>query len=99
MLKNIHHIFPLIGLFVFIYLFFNYIDYYIQYFISIPSDILTFLFYIQTYIQISQDELARAEANYICNTDNQYIVPTSGNPLRGLIQDHVASGVKLVPFY
>ena len=29
------------------------------------------------------------------NTDNQYIVPTSGNPLRGLIQDHVASGVKL----
>lgn len=31
----------------------------------------------------------------MCNTDNQYIVPTSGNPLRGLIQDHVASGVKL----
>lgn len=29
------------------------------------------------------------------NTDNQYIVPTSGNPLRGLIQDHVASGVKM----
>ena len=29
------------------------------------------------------------------NTDNQYITPTSGNPLRGLIQDHVASGVKL----
>ena len=29
------------------------------------------------------------------NTDNQYIVPTSGNPLRGLIQDHVASAVKL----
>lgn len=29
------------------------------------------------------------------NTDNQYIVPTSGQPLRGLIQDHVASGVKL----
>jgi len=29
------------------------------------------------------------------NCDNQYIVPTSGNPLRGLIQDHVASGVKL----
>lgn len=39
--------------------------------------------------------MARAEAYYICNTDNQYIVPTSGNPLRGLIQDHVASGVKL----
>jgi DNA-directed RNA polymerase I subunit RPA1 len=42
-----------------------------------------------------QDELSRAEATLICNTDNQYIVPTSGNPLRGLIQDHVASGVKL----
>ena len=39
--------------------------------------------------------MARAEANFICNTDNQYIVPTSGNPIRGLIQDHVASGVKL----
>lgn len=33
-----------------------------------------------------QDEISRAEANLICNTDNQYIVPTSGNPLRGLIQ-------------
>jgi len=42
-----------------------------------------------------QNEIARAEATYICNTDNQYIVPTSGNPLRGLIQDHVAGGVKL----
>ena len=42
-----------------------------------------------------QSELARAEANYICNTDNQYIGPTSGAPLRGLIQDHVASAVKL----
>jgi DNA-directed RNA polymerase I subunit RPA1 len=42
-----------------------------------------------------QSELARAEANFICNTDNQYIGPTSGTPLRGLIQDHVASAVKL----
>ena len=42
-----------------------------------------------------QNPIARAEALYICNTDNQYIVPTSGNPLRGLIQDHVASAVKL----
>eukprot|EP01035_Chromulina_nebulosa_P018336 gene18336-24027_t len=42
-----------------------------------------------------QDDLSRAEANFICNTDNQYIVPTSGNPLRGLIQDHVASAVKM----
>ena len=42
-----------------------------------------------------QDDLSRAETLLLCNTDNQYIVPTSGNPLRGLIQDHVASGVKL----
>ena len=42
-----------------------------------------------------QTQLARAEATLLCNTDNQYIVPTSGNPLRGLIQDHVASAVKL----
>lgn len=30
---------------------------------------------------------------YISNTDNQYLVPTSGNPIRGLIQDHVVAGV------
>ncbi|KAI8137047.1 hypothetical protein BJV82DRAFT_675210 [Fennellomyces sp. T-0311] len=40
-----------------------------------------------------QNEIARAEAAFIANTDNQYLVPTSGNPLRGLIQDHVVSGV------
>lgn len=37
--------------------------------------------------------MARAEAMMIANTDNQYLVPTSGNPLRGLIQDHVVAGV------
>jgi len=42
-----------------------------------------------------QNELARAEAYDIANTDNQYIVPTSGNPLRGLIQDHIVAGVRL----
>jgi DNA-directed RNA polymerase beta' subunit len=31
----------------------------------------------------------------IANTDNQYLVPTSGNPLRGLIQDHVVAGVRM----
>lgn len=30
---------------------------------------------------------------FIANTNNQYLVPTSGNPLRGLIQDHVVAGV------
>ncbi len=40
-----------------------------------------------------QSEAARAECYNIANTDNQYLVPTSGNPLRGLIQDHVVAGV------
>ncbi|ORX57972.1 beta and beta-prime subunits of DNA dependent RNA-polymerase [Hesseltinella vesiculosa] len=44
-------------------------------------------------IHFPQNEIARAEAATIANTDNQYLVPTSGNPLRGLIQDHVVSGV------
>lgn len=42
-----------------------------------------------------QSLLAQAEARLIANTDNQYLVPTSGNPLRGLIQDHVVAGVWL----
>ena len=42
-----------------------------------------------------QNELARAEAFQIANTDNQYLVATSGNPLRGLIQDHISMGVWL----
>ncbi|OQR96429.1 DNA-directed RNA polymerase I subunit RPA1 [Thraustotheca clavata] len=42
-----------------------------------------------------QNELARSEAYNIANNDNQYLVPTDGSPLRGLIQDHVDSGVKL----
>ncbi|EFI27675.1 RNA polymerase I largest subunit [Coprinopsis cinerea okayama7 len=40
-----------------------------------------------------ENHVARAEATFIANTDNQYLVPTSGNPLRGLIQDHVVAGV------
>lgn len=31
----------------------------------------------------------------LANTDNQYLVPTSGKPLRGLIQDHVVGGLWL----
>ncbi|TYZ59332.1 hypothetical protein PybrP1_008512 [[Pythium] brassicae (nom. inval.)] len=42
-----------------------------------------------------QNELARAEAYHIAANDHQYLVPTDGSPLRGLIQDHVDSGVKL----
>ncbi|KAI8067394.1 hypothetical protein BDF21DRAFT_496279 [Thamnidium elegans] len=44
-------------------------------------------------IHFPQNEVARAEAAFIANTDNQYLVPTSGDPLRGLIQDSVDSGV------
>ncbi|RDB19957.1 DNA-directed RNA polymerase I subunit rpa1 [Hypsizygus marmoreus] len=44
-------------------------------------------------IHFPQNQVARAEAMMLANTDNQYLVPTSGNPLRGLIQDHVVAGV------
>lgn len=42
-----------------------------------------------------QNENARAEALNLANTDNQYLTPTSGSPLRGLIQDHISAGVWL----
>lgn len=42
-----------------------------------------------------QNENARAEALMIANTDSQYLTPTSGKPLRGLIQDHISAGVLL----
>ncbi|KZF25200.1 DNA-directed RNA polymeras-like protein I subunit [Xylona heveae TC161] len=40
-----------------------------------------------------QNEIARAEALQIADTDHQYLVATSGKPLRGLIQDHISMGV------
>jgi DNA-directed RNA polymerase I subunit RPA1 len=46
-------------------------------------------------VHFPQNEVARAEAYLIANTDNQYLVPTDGSPLRGLIQDHVITGVRL----
>lgn len=42
-----------------------------------------------------QSYLAAAESHVIAATDEQFIVPTDGTPLRGLIQDHVDAGVKL----
>lgn len=42
-----------------------------------------------------QNEVARAEAMLIARTDQQYLVPTDGGVLRGLIQDHVDAGVKM----
>lgn len=37
-------------------------------------------------LHFPQSELARAEAYNIANTNNQFIVPTDGSPIRGLIQ-------------
>ena len=42
-----------------------------------------------------QNELARAEALSIADTDHQYLSGTAGNPLRGLIQDHISMGIML----
>ena len=42
---------------------------------------------------MTENQIPRAEAMFIANNDNQYLVPTSGAPLRGLIQDHVVAGV------
>lgn len=40
-----------------------------------------------------QSEVARAEALQIADTDHQYLIATSGKPLRGLIQDHLSVAV------
>lgn len=46
-------------------------------------------------VHFPQDEISRAEAINIVNANKQYIVPTSGEPIRGLIQDHIVSAVIL----
>jgi len=46
-------------------------------------------------IHLLQDHIAREEAYSISNTDNQYLVPTSGKPIRGLIQDSIVSSLFL----
>jgi DNA-directed RNA polymerase I subunit RPA1 len=46
-------------------------------------------------LHFPQNEVARAEALTICHADRQYLAPTDGKPLRGLIQDYVVSGVLL----
>ena len=43
-------------------------------------------------LHFPQNELARAEAMQLADTDHQYLVATSGKPLRGLIQDHISMG-------
>ena len=46
-------------------------------------------------LHLVQNEVARAEAHTIAINDMQYIVPKDGSPIRGLIQDHILSGVLL----
>lgn len=42
-------------------------------------------------VHVPQDYLARAEAEELLLSSKHYIVPTSGAPIRGLIQDHIAA--------
>jgi len=37
-------------------------------------------------VHFPQDEISRAEAYNIVNANNQYVKPTSGDPIRALIQ-------------
>ncbi|ESS31749.1 DNA-directed RNA polymerase I RPA1 [Toxoplasma gondii VEG] len=46
-------------------------------------------------MHLPQDHLARAEAAYILNADCHFLVPKSGEPLRGLIQDLCLAGCLL----
>jgi DNA-directed RNA polymerase I subunit RPA1 len=46
-------------------------------------------------LHLVQSYLAASEAYKLMATHRQYIVPTSGKPIRGLIQDSVVSGVFL----
>eukprot|EP01124_Arcella_intermedia_P012270 TRINITY_DN1860_c0_g1_i1.p1 TRINITY_DN1860_c0_g1~~TRINITY_DN1860_c0_g1_i1.p1 ORF type:complete len:1681 (-),score=261.51 TRINITY_DN1860_c0_g1_i1:48-4424(-) len=46
-------------------------------------------------LHLPQNQIARAEAANIVLNDYQYLVPKDGTPLRGLIQDHIVSGVLL----
>lgn len=46
-------------------------------------------------IHLPQSYHAASEAIQLMATHKQYVVPTSGKPIRGLIQDSVVSGVFL----
>ena len=60
---------------------------------TLPAYVYPYVYLWQLLRSIAENQVARAEAYYIANTDNQYLVLTSGKPLRGLIQDHVVAGV------
>jgi DNA-directed RNA polymerase I subunit RPA1 len=44
-------------------------------------------------LHVPQDLVAAAEAEYLLRVDHHYVTPTSGAPVRGLIQDHVLGAV------
>jgi DNA-directed RNA polymerase I subunit RPA1 len=46
-------------------------------------------------VHFPQDQLGRAEAAVIVQNDHQYLVPTDGSPVRGLIQDHIVAAVQI----
>lgn len=46
-------------------------------------------------VHVPQDYIARAEAEELMLSSKHYIVPTSGAPIRGLIQDHIAAAALL----
>ncbi|KAK7285628.1 hypothetical protein RJT34_20405 [Clitoria ternatea] len=46
-------------------------------------------------VHFPQDEISRAEAYNIVNANNQFVKPTSGDPIRALIQDHIVSAALL----
>ncbi|KAJ8767918.1 hypothetical protein K2173_020858 [Erythroxylum novogranatense] len=46
-------------------------------------------------VHFPQDEISRAEAYNIVNANNQYVRPTTGEPIRSLIQDHIVSAALL----
>ncbi|RDA90344.1 hypothetical protein CP533_3069 [Ophiocordyceps camponoti-saundersi (nom. inval.)] len=46
-------------------------------------------------LHFPQNEVARAEAFQIADTDHQYLSATAGKPLRGLIQDHISVSVAM----
>lgn len=58
-------------------------------------DGFTFPLFFCSVLFFNKNEIAKAEANLLAFTDEQYLVPTNGQPLRGLIQDHVDAGVKI----
>lgn len=46
-------------------------------------------------VHVPQDFLSRTEAEELMLSSKHYVVPTSGAPIRGLIQDHIAASTLL----